>query len=60
MPALVMEFVDATTLADRIERGTIPVDEALLIAKQIGGLQKLLTIAAIIGAMSAIRKLFKK
>lgn len=33
--ALVLEFVDGPTLADRIERGPIPLDEALLIARQI-------------------------
>ena len=33
--ALVMEFVDGETLADRIARGPIPVDEGLPIAKQI-------------------------
>jgi serine/threonine protein kinase/Tol biopolymer transport system component len=33
--ALVMEFVDGGTLADRIARGPIPVDEALVIARQI-------------------------
>jgi serine/threonine protein kinase len=33
--ALVMELVEGPTLADRIARGAIPVDEALLIAKQI-------------------------
>jgi eukaryotic-like serine/threonine-protein kinase len=33
--ALVLEFVDGETLADRIARGPIPVDEALQIAKQI-------------------------
>src|SRR5262245_36031080 len=34
-PAIVMELVDGETLADRIARGPIPVDEALPIAKQI-------------------------
>src|SRR6516162_5655382 len=33
--ALVMELVDGPTLADRIAHGPIPIDEALLIAKQI-------------------------
>ena len=32
---LVLELVEGDTLADRIERGPIPVDEALHIAKQI-------------------------
>ena len=35
MTALVMELVEGPTLSDRIERGAIPVDEALLVAKQI-------------------------
>src|SRR5215471_18648212 len=34
-PALVMEMVDGPTLADRIARGPIPLDEALPIARQI-------------------------
>jgi serine/threonine-protein kinase len=34
-PALVMELVDGPTLADRIGKGPIPLDEALPIAKQI-------------------------
>src|SRR5688572_11104452 len=34
--ALVMEFVDGPTLADRIAKGPIPLDEALPIARQIG------------------------
>jgi serine/threonine-protein kinase len=34
-PALVMEFVEGPTLADRIARGPIPLDEALPIARQI-------------------------
>ncbi len=33
--ALVLEFVDGPTLADRIAQGPIPVDEALAIATQI-------------------------
>jgi|RhiMethySRZTD1v2_1073278.scaffolds.fasta_scaffold15268_1 serine/threonine-protein kinase len=33
--ALVMELVDGPTLADRIAQGPIPIDEALLIARQI-------------------------
>jgi len=33
--ALVLEFVEGPTLADRIARGPIPLDEALPIAKQI-------------------------
>ena len=33
--ALVMELVEGPTLADRIAQGPIPLDEALLIAKQI-------------------------
>jgi serine/threonine protein kinase/Tol biopolymer transport system component len=35
IPALVMELVDGPTLADRIVRGPIPIDEALPIARQI-------------------------
>jgi serine/threonine protein kinase len=31
---LVLELVDGETLADRIKRGPIPVEEALAIAKQ--------------------------
>ena len=33
--ALVLELIEGPTLADRIKQGPIPVDEALLIAKQI-------------------------
>jgi Tol biopolymer transport system component len=33
--ALVMELVEGPTIADRIAHGAIPIDEALLIAKQI-------------------------
>jgi serine/threonine-protein kinase len=33
--ALVLEFVEGPTLADRIARGPIPIDEALAIARQI-------------------------
>ena len=33
--ALVVERVDASTLADRIKQGPIPVDEVVPIAKQI-------------------------
>ena len=33
--ALVLELVEGPTLADRIEKGPIPIDEALPIAKQI-------------------------
>src|SRR5689334_23759763 len=34
--ALVMELVDGPTLAERIAKGAIPLDEALPIAEQIG------------------------
>ena len=34
-PAIVMELVEGTTLAERIRKGPIPVDEALPIARQI-------------------------
>ena len=34
-PAIVMELVDGETLADRIARGALPVDEALSIAREI-------------------------
>ncbi len=33
--ALVMELIEGPTLADRVAHGAIPIDEALLIAKQI-------------------------
>ena len=33
--ALILELVDGETLEDRIKRGPIPIDEALLIARQI-------------------------
>ena len=33
--ALVMELVDGPTVADRIEQGAVPLDEALPVAKQI-------------------------
>ena len=33
--ALVLEYIEGPTLADRIKQGPIPVDEALPIAKQI-------------------------
>src|SRR5262249_1888461 len=35
VPALVLEFVDGPTLADRIAQGPIPVGETLAIARQI-------------------------
>jgi eukaryotic-like serine/threonine-protein kinase len=35
VPALVMELVEGPTLADRIAKGPIPIDEALAIARQI-------------------------
>src|SRR5262245_28917049 len=34
---LVMELIDGPTLADRIAQGAIPLDEALAIARRIGG-----------------------
>ena len=34
-PALILEFVDGNTLADRLERGPIAIGEALNIARQI-------------------------
>ena len=33
--ALVLEFVDGLTLAERIAQGPVPIDEALTIARQI-------------------------
>ena len=33
--ALVLEFIDGVTLADRIAKGPVPVEEALTIAQQI-------------------------
>ena len=35
VPALVMELVDGPTLADRIAKGAVPLEEALPIARQI-------------------------
>ena len=35
LSALVMEFVEGTTLADRIAHGAMPLDEALPVARQI-------------------------
>jgi serine/threonine protein kinase/Tol biopolymer transport system component len=35
VPALVLQLVEGPTLADRIARGPIPIDEALSIARQI-------------------------
>jgi serine/threonine protein kinase len=35
--ALVLEFVDGPTLADRIEQSALPPDQALAIARQIAG-----------------------
>ena len=35
--ALVMELVDGPTLAERIKRESLPIEEALLFAKQIAG-----------------------
>src|SRR3954469_10530307 len=35
MTALVMEFVEGPTLADRIAQGALPLDEAIAVAKQI-------------------------
>src|ERR1700689_3505547 len=32
---LVMEYIEGTTLAERIEQGPVPLDEGLVIAKQI-------------------------
>src|SRR5262245_19687633 len=40
VPALIMELVEGPTLADRIAKGPIPLDEALPIARQVAeGLQ---------------------
>ena len=33
---LVMEYIEGPTLAERISQGPIPLDEALVLAKQIG------------------------
>ena len=35
VPALILEFVDGPTLADRVAQGRLPIDEALPIARQI-------------------------
>src|SRR5262245_62168312 len=35
--ALAMELVDGSTLAERLERGALPFDEAIAIARQIAG-----------------------
>jgi serine/threonine-protein kinase len=35
VPALVMELVEGPTLADRVAKGPIPLDEALAVARQI-------------------------
>ena len=35
VPALVLELVDGPTLADRIEKGAVPLEEALPVARQI-------------------------
>jgi serine/threonine protein kinase len=35
--ALVLELVEGPTLAERIEQGAIPLDDALPIARQIAG-----------------------
>ena len=33
--ALVMELVDGQTLAERVSRGTLPVEESLQVARQV-------------------------
>lgn len=35
MTALVLELVEGPTLADRLERGPLPVPDAIVIARQI-------------------------
>jgi serine/threonine-protein kinase len=42
-PALVIELVEGQTLADRIAKGPIPIDEALPIARQIAVMREVLT-----------------
>src|SRR5215510_12792794 len=37
VPAIVLEFIDGPTLADRIAQGPLPIAEALTIAQQIAG-----------------------
>src|SRR5437764_3195394 len=34
-PVIVMEFVDGPTLADRIAKGALPLDETIALARQI-------------------------